>query len=170
MAIEPTRVFALLLPGEMRRLTRTGVMINRLEYWNDCLAPWVGRGLKVMVHYDPRDITIAYVETPLHEVVLCHATRTSTPRISLAEWQARHRHELSLVRLPENLAIVDASRKRRHQLVAEAKASRKVNRRKATEAAGDKYRAQHVEEYSPQPAMIAVADDYVPKVLEVDRD
>src|SRR3546814_13487926 len=77
------------LPGELRVLTRTGVEIHRLQYWDDGLSNWVGQRAKVQVHYDPRDVTYVYVRTPGGTLVKAAVTTPGVSAISLAEWSAR---------------------------------------------------------------------------------
>lgn len=172
MQPDPLKVLALLLPGSSRRLSRTGVAMNRLTYWDDQLAPWVSHGIRVLVTYDPRDITIVYVTLPDRQIIACRSTRRETPRISLAEWDGRHRSELALARTPEQLAMMDKSRGRQGRLVEDAKSSKRARRRQATEAAGDKYRYQAMppatESPSPAPRQAPILS--APTILEADRD
>lgn len=136
--------FASFLPGATRSLTRTGVEIHCLLYWSDALAPWVGQKLKARVHYDPRDITLVYVRTPGGQLVRALVTTPEVHPISLAEWQARRHAERAVARHPDVVAKRDASMRRSDGIVAEARAKRKVRRRRATEAAGDKFRGTPV--------------------------
>src|SRR3546814_14663915 len=94
------------LPGELRVLTRTGVEIHRLQYWDDGLSNWVGQRAKVKVHYAPRDVTYVYVRTPGGTLVKAAVTTPGVSAISLAEWSARRQHERASCRYP---ALVQAS-------------------------------------------------------------
>jgi putative transposase len=134
-------VFALLLPGEQRSLTRTGVQIHNLQYWDDSLAQWVGQHESVRVLYDPRDITFVYVRTPVGLIVKASVTTPNIPAISLAEWQARRAFERLQCKNPEFIATADESQKRGDQIVSAAKAARKLRRRRATQASGDRMRS-----------------------------
>jgi putative transposase len=127
------------LPGDSRKLTRSGIEMHRLQYWHEELGQWVGQGHTVHVHYDPRDISIVYVRTPVGTLVKASVTTPGIRSISLAEWNARKQAEASLGRAPERLEIADASQARADQIVAVAKASRSLRRRKATQAAGDRW-------------------------------
>ncbi|MEG3791250.1 Mu transposase C-terminal domain-containing protein [Lysobacter sp. CCNWLW3] len=140
MQHDPLEFLAAFLPGDYRVLTRTGVEINNLQYWSDTLSPWVGQHKKVMVTYDPRDITSVYTRTPGGVLVRCSVTTPGIAAISLAEWQSRRRYENSLGKDPERVARKHASMRRNDERVAEAKASRRVRRRRATQAAGDRFR------------------------------
>lgn len=166
---------ATFLPGEARRLTRTGVQIHMLQYWSDALAPWVGQRLNVHVHYDPRDISYVYVRAPGGLLVKAIVTTPEIQPVSLAEWQARRAHERSLSRSPEYVALADASQKRADTLVEQAKASRRVRRRKATEAAGDRFRSEPTPSAKPEPVVADLRDaeqplcDYIPQVYDVEE-
>lgn len=166
---------ATFLPGEARRLTRTGVQIHTLQYWDDALAPWVGQHLDVHVHYDPRDITHVFVRTPGGLLVKAVVTTPDIQPISLAEWQARRSHERSLSRSPEYVALADASQKRADMLVEQAKASRRVRRRKATEAAGDRCRSKPTPSARPEPDTVDIREvgqqlrDYSPQIYDVEE-
>ena len=142
MSLDPLEFLATFLPGDTRRLTRTGVQIHSLQYWVDALEPWVGQHLDVQVHYDPRDITVLYIRTPSGVLVRAKVTTPNIPAISLAEWTARRNHERALSRNPELVAVADASQKRNDESVSQAKASRKIKRRKATESAVDRFRSE----------------------------
>lgn len=147
MSFDALEFLAAFLPGSTRTLTRTGLEIHNLQYWSDALAPWVGQRRRVVVTYDPRDITVVYARTPGGAMVRCAVTTPGISAISLAEWQARRRYERSLANEPGRVAERDASMSRSDQRVSEAKASRRVRRRQATEAAGDRFRG------APAPTM-----------------
>ena len=130
------------LPSEMRRLTRTGIQIHSLQYWSDVLAQWVGQGLDVRVHYDPRDISVVHVRTPAGILTKAKMTTPGVPAISLAEWESIRTGERVTCKDPALITTADESLKRGDQLVAHAKKSRALRRRQSTEAAGDKWRTE----------------------------
>lgn len=140
MLADPLEFLAAFLPGDYRVLSRTGVEINNLQYWSDALSPWVGQRRRVLVTHDPRDITVVYVRTPGGVLVRCSVTTPGIASISLAEWQARRRYEDSLGKDPELVARRHASTRRNDARVADAKASRRIRRRHATQSAGDRFR------------------------------
>lgn len=167
--------FASFLPGETRCLTRTGVEIHCLLYWSDALTPWVGQKLKAHVHYDPRDITFVYVRTPGGSLVRALVTTPEIKPISLAEWQARRHAERAVARHPDVVAKRDASMCRSNAIVAEARAKRRVRRRRATEAAGDKFRGTPATLAAPSEAPAATAPlmtlaDFQPEPYEIEGD
>ncbi len=142
MQRDPQEFLATFLPAETRVLTRTGVEIHCLQYWDDGLGPWVGQRKMLLVHYDPRDVTYVFVRTPGGPLVKASVTTPGVSAISLAEWSARRQYERTLSRDPVLVKKSDESLLRNNATVKQAKATRKQNRRKATEAAGDKYRSE----------------------------
>src|SRR3546814_4042885 len=114
------------LPGELRVLTRTGVEIHRLQYWDDGLSNWVGQRAKVQVHYDPRDVTYVYVRTPGGTLVKAAVTTPGVSALSLAEWSARRQHERASCRDPALVETSGASLRRTDAL------GRQANDRKRT--------------------------------------
>ena len=51
------------LPSELRKVRRDGIHLFQIRYWSDALAGHIGRGDgKVVVRYDPRDISMIWVE------------------------------------------------------------------------------------------------------------
>jgi Mu transposase, C-terminal len=137
------------LPGESRRLTRTGVQIHNLQYWNDALESLIGAGVNLLVHYDPRDITYVYVRLSVGVVVKAGVTTPDVSPISLVEWQSRRSYERSLSRAPKLLAKVDESQRRADGLVSQSRASRGIRRRMATQQAGDRYRSESTPSVAP---------------------
>jgi len=152
MELNPLEFMAAFLPGKLCSLGRTGVQIHSLQYWSDALEPYVGQKQKVMVHYDPRDISSVMARTPSGVLVNAQLTTPDVQAMSLAEWKSRRVHEQSFAWDPTMVAVRDESQKRADQGVEEAKVSRQVSRRKATEAAGDKYRT------SPTPLSVETKD------------
>lgn len=174
-ALDEMEFFASFLPGEERCLKRIGVEIHCLLYWADALAPWVGRKLKVHVHYDPRDITLVYVRTPGGPLVKALVTTPEIEPISLAEWQARRHAERAVARRPDIVAKRDASMCRSDAIVAEARARRRVRRRRATEAAGDKFRGAPAasatsSEVPAAPEPSVTLSDFQPEPYEIEGD
>lgn len=156
----PLDFLAAFLPGEDRVLTRTGVEIHRLQYWADGLEPWVGQRTVVRVHFDPRDITYVYVRTPAGTLVKATVTTPGVKAISLAEWSMRRQHERSLSRDPTIVEEADESLRRNDAFVEQAKASRRVQRRRATAAAGDRYR----DTSTPTPPELAETPEILPAI------
>lgn len=104
MELDPREFLVAFLPRKLRRLTRTGVQIHDLQYWAEALESWIGQGLNVPVHYDPRDITRVYVRTPGGVLVMAMMTTPGVLAISLAEWEARRTQERGVSRHPDVVA------------------------------------------------------------------
>ena len=162
MVSNPHEFMASFLPGELRVLTRTGVEIHRLQYWDDGLSNWVGQRAKVQVHYDPRDVTYVYVRTPGGALVKAAVTTPGISAISLAEWSARRQRERACCRDPALVEMSGASLRRNDSLVREAKASRTARRRQATAAAGDRFR----DTSRPSPPVVSEPIDEIPVLGE----
>ena len=65
------------LPSELRQVRRDGIHLFDLRYWSDALAGHVGRkDGKVVVRYDPRNLSVIWVELDGGEGVLRRGTAT----------------------------------------------------------------------------------------------
>lgn len=81
------------LPFEERFVRRDGIHLFGLRYWDDVLSPWAGRGQRVRVRYDPRDLSRVQVEGADDFVWTVNFADLRRPRITLGE------HRLALVAL-----------------------------------------------------------------------
>lgn len=52
------------LPIEWRLIRRDGVSLHSIHYWSDVLRTWIGEQQKVIVRYDPRDLSRIYLLAP----------------------------------------------------------------------------------------------------------
>ncbi len=136
---DPLEFLALFLPSERRVLSRTGVSLHCLDYWSDAMAPYVGRKVRVDVHYDPRDVGFVYARLPGGALVRAAMTTPGVGRISLAEWIVRRHYERRVCKTSSRSQACLDSRERAHALVEDAKASRRVRKRLASAAAGDRW-------------------------------
>ncbi|WP_312770278.1 Mu transposase C-terminal domain-containing protein [Pseudoxanthomonas mexicana] len=139
MKLDHLEFLAAFLPGAERSLTRTGIQVHSLDYWDEALSPWVGQNKRVLVTWDPRDISFVYVRTPGGVLVRAALTTLEVRRMSLAEWDARKAWERTLAKDPAMQKQADESLLRGHALVLEARRTRRTERRRATAAAGDRY-------------------------------
>ncbi len=104
------------MPFEWRRLGRTGITLFTVGYWSDAFASMLGRTKgKVMVKYDPRDLSQIWVIDEDGHVIAARYRDLSHPRISLwesrrarKEWQDKH-----IGRMTEGalFRIIDAQRR-----------------------------------------------------------
>lgn len=81
------------LPFEERFVRRDGIHLFGLRYWDDVLSPWAGRGQRVRVRYDPRDLSRVQVEGADNFAWTVHFADLRRPRITLGE------HRLALAAL-----------------------------------------------------------------------
>jgi len=99
---DPRRFLIDFLPIERRRIRREGVQLNSIAYWADVLSTWVGHPEPMIVRYDPRDLSRAYLLGPDGTYYDLSYRDLGRPPISL--WE----HRLALKRLRENgRALVD---------------------------------------------------------------
>lgn len=75
------------LPSEQRQVWQDGVHLFDLRYWSDALAAHVGRrDGKVVVRYDPRDISVVWVERDSGRYVEARYRNLKIPPVSLWEY------------------------------------------------------------------------------------
>ena len=61
---DPRRLLIDFLPIERRRIRRDGVSLHGIRYWSDVLRTWIGESQKMIVRYDPRDLSRVYLLAP----------------------------------------------------------------------------------------------------------
>ncbi len=65
VAVSDQRRFLIdFLPFERRLVRREGVFLHSISYWSDVLHTWVGEREKMLVRYDPRDLSRVYLLGP----------------------------------------------------------------------------------------------------------
>jgi putative transposase len=92
---DPRRLLIDFLPIERRLIRRDGVSLNCIHYWSDSLASWVGEPQKMVVRYDPRNLSRIYLLAPDGHYYDLSYRDLRRPPISL--WE----HRLALKRLRE---------------------------------------------------------------------
>ena len=104
------------MPFEWRQLGRTGISLFSVGYWSDAFTSMLGRGKgKVMVKYDPRDLSQIWVIDEDGHVVAARYRDLSHPRISL--WESRRARkewqDKNIGRMREGalFRIIDAQRR-----------------------------------------------------------
>lgn len=81
------------LPSEHRQLGRTGIKLFSIGYWSDAFGPLIARSEgKVVVKYDPRDMSSIWVLGRDSRVISARYKDLSRPRISL--WESRRARAL----------------------------------------------------------------------------
>lgn len=92
---DPRRFLIDFLPLERRLVRREGVALHSIHYWSDALSVWVGRPQKMIVRYDPRDLSRIYLLAPDGQYYDVSYRDLRRPPITL--WE----HHLALKRLRE---------------------------------------------------------------------
>jgi putative transposase len=90
---DPRRFLIDFLPLERRRVRREGISLNSIYYWSDVLRSWIGEKERMIVRYDPRDLSRIYLLAPDGQYYDVNYRRLGHPPISL--WE----HRLALKRL-----------------------------------------------------------------------
>ncbi len=126
---DPRRFLIDFLPIERRLVRREGLQLNSIHYWSDLLSIWIGEPEKMIIRYDPRDLSRIYLLGPDGQYYDIGYRDVRRPPISL--WEQR----LALKRLRgerhphiDEAAIfrtIDAMR----EIVDQAKTTSKVARR-----------------------------------------
>jgi putative transposase len=97
VAVSDQRRFLIdFLPFERRLVRREGVFLHSISYWSDVLHTWVGEREKMLVRYDPRDLSRVYLLGPDGQYYDLTYSDLRRPPISL--WE----HRLALKRLRED--------------------------------------------------------------------
>ena len=98
---DPRRFLLDFLPIQ-RRVRREGVSLHSIGYWSDVLPTWIGEREKMIVRYDPRDLSRIYLLGEDNQYYDLSYRDLGRPPISL--WE----HRLALKRLrEEGRALVD---------------------------------------------------------------
>lgn len=92
---DPRRFLIDFLPLERRLVRREGVSLHSIFYWSNALSVWVGRPQKMIVRYDPRDLSRIYLLAPDGQYYDLSYRDLRRPPITL--WE----HELARKRLRE---------------------------------------------------------------------
>lgn len=61
---DPRRLLIDFLPIERRLVRREGVSLSSIWYWSDALTTWIAEKQKMIVRYDPRDLSRIYLLAP----------------------------------------------------------------------------------------------------------
>jgi putative transposase len=61
---DPRRFLIDFLPIERRTIRRDGIKLHTISYWADVLSTWIGQPDKMIIRYDPRDLSRIYLLAP----------------------------------------------------------------------------------------------------------
>lgn len=92
---DPKRFLIDFLPIEHRLVRREGVRLYSIAYWSDALPMWIGDSQKMLVRYDPRDLSRIYLLVP--DGAYCELGYRDLRRPPISLWE----HRLALKRLRE---------------------------------------------------------------------
>ena len=90
---DPRRFLIDFLPIEQRRVRREGISLNSIFYWSDVLRSLIGERQRMIVRYDPRDLSRIFLLAPDGQYYDVNYRSLGRPPISL--WE----HRLALKRL-----------------------------------------------------------------------
>jgi putative transposase len=93
--VDARRLLIDFLPIERRLVRRDGISLNSIHYWSDVLATWIGEKKRMIVRYDPRDLSRVFLLAPDNHYYDLTYRDLRRPPISL--WEQR----LALKRLRE---------------------------------------------------------------------
>ena len=142
------------LPFEWRQLGRTGITLFSIGYWSDAFASMLGRGKgKMMVKYDPRDLSRIWVVDEVGRVTSARYRDLSRPSISL--WESRRARkewqDKNLGRVTEGalFRVIDAQRRL-------AETARQQTRSAKLDVERDVRRPKHKIQRDPSREMFAI--------------
>jgi putative transposase len=131
---DPRKFLIDFLPMERRLVRRQGVFLHSISYWSDVLRTLIGEREKMIVRYDPRDLSRIYLWAPDGRYYDLSYADLRRPPISL--WE----HRLALKRLREQgrdqvdedaiFAAIDRMRGIAEQAITETKTLRRQRERR----------------------------------------
>lgn len=92
---DPRRFLLDFLPMERRLVRREGVFLHSIGYWSDVLRTWIGEQERMIVRYDPRDLSRVHLLAP--DGCYYDLTYRDLRRPPISLWE----HRLALKRLRE---------------------------------------------------------------------
>ena len=118
------------LPSEQRQVRRDGIHLFDLRYWSDALAGYVGRrGGKVVVRYDPRDLSAVWVELDGGRCVEARYRNLEIPPVSLWEYREAMQKARAMGKVGTNELVLAELIRQQRQIEGESRALTKAERR-----------------------------------------
>jgi putative transposase len=118
------------LPSELRKIRRDGIHLFQIRYWSDALAGHIGRGDgKVVVRYDPRDISMIWVELDDGRYVEARYRNLEIPPVSLWEYREAMRKARALGKSGSNELVLAELIRQQRQIESESRGLTKAERR-----------------------------------------
>ena len=131
---DPRRFMIDFLPMERRLVRREGVFLHSIGYWADVLRTWIGKRERMIVRYDPRDLSRVHLLAPDGRYYDLSYRDLRRPAISL--WE----HRLALKRLRDEgraeinedaiFTAIDAMRGIAERASADTKTTRRQRERR----------------------------------------
>ncbi|MGR3706577.1 Mu transposase C-terminal domain-containing protein [Sulfitobacter sp.] len=118
------------LPSELRQVRRDGIHLFDLRYWSDALAGYVGRrDGKVVVRYDPRDLSAVWVELDGGRCVEARYRNLEIPPVSLWEYREAMQKARAMGKVGTNELVLAELIRQQRQIEGESRALTKAERR-----------------------------------------
>jgi putative transposase len=118
------------LPSELRQVRRDGIHLFDLRYWSDALAGHVGRkGGKVVVRYDPRNLSVIWVELDGGRCIEARYRNLEIPPVSLWEYREAMKTARALGRTGSNELVLAELIRQQRQIEGESRQLTKAERR-----------------------------------------
>lgn len=134
---------AAFLPAIERTVSRSGILFNHVHYWHPTLANLAGQHRKIIVHFDPADVSRLYFHLSDKTWIELTYAQVHRPAVSLWEVKAANKHlratSKALVSEERLFKAILAQRK----VVATARAQTK-QARKASKQSNDRARSRSV--------------------------
>ena len=131
-------LYAAFLPAALHTLHRGGIVFNHIRYWSPLLAPWLAKPAKLMVHYDPADISVLHVKLPDGSHLKVGYADLRHPAIALWECLAALKYLRTVSRLAINETHLFDAISTQRKIIDDARnktrAARKGAARKSAEA------------------------------------
>ncbi len=152
------------LPLERRLVRREGLSLHSIHYWSDVLTSWVGDSQKMIIRYDPRDLSRIYLLAPDGQYYDLSYRDLRRPPISL--WE----HRLALKRLREEgrsqvdeaaiFRAIETMRQIADRAVVETKTARRQRERRLRLIQGGKVDASETQLSTSTEASSDQEDEY----------
>ena len=118
------------LPSELRKVRRDGIHLFEIRYWSDALAGHIGRGDgKVVVRYDPRDISMIWVELDDGRYVEARYRNLEIPPVPLWEYRQAMRKARALGKSGSNELVLAELIRQQRRIESESRGLTKAERR-----------------------------------------
>ena len=118
------------LPSEQRQVRRDGIHLFDLRYWSDTLAGYVGRRAgKVVVRYDPRDLSSVWIELDGGRCVEARYRNLEIPPVSLWEYREAMQKARAMGKVGTNELVLAELIRQQRQIEGESRALTKAERR-----------------------------------------